>query len=408
MAESLRDQIAGNLERSEAGEDLSQGAEQQEVVETPDAAAPAEDALAPDASTEAPETDKPITDKPAKVDGRKTRAHGPDGKFLPKGAAPAAAPSKPSAAAGAESAPIPHPQTLADGTPAAEPAPVAEKINRPTTWRKEHWGAFDKLAAESPAVAKYILEREAQYAQGVSTYKHELDRVRPFMDSVKPHLDEFQRFGIDPAKQIGVYANIHRSLAMGTPQQKLQTFLQIAQDYQVPVQELFQRGEDGNVYFNQNLMAQMQQRAQQAAQQPAPQQQQDVREVVRLALEQERAEMTVQQMLQDEEKYPHAAVVRETMAQILEAGLAHDLPSAYEAALRLPQHNDIYAAMQEQQRAADVARAEAEKRAAAERARKNAFSTRSSTPTAPAAGANGKGIRSALESSFDNHASGRV
>jgi 4-hydroxyphenylpyruvate dioxygenase-like putative hemolysin len=93
------------------------------------------------------------------------------------------------------------------------------------------------------------------------------------------------------------------------------------------------------------------------------------------------------------------------MALLLEAGKAKDYPSAYAMALRL--HDDLFAAEQAQKaQAAEAARREQASKAVAA-AKGNAVSVKSATPAS--AGAKQPSTRrEALESAWDQHATGRL
>lgn len=117
----------------------------------------------------------------------------------------------------------------------------------------------------------------------------------------------------------------------------------------------------------------------------------------------------IETFLSQTDKYPHAKEVAPTMAQLLEANLADDLPSAYQAALRLPQHGHLFEADQKQAReAAERAAAEA-KRKQADAARRNAVSVRSSTPTSVSSAAGSKkSLREQIAENVDGLGSNRV
>lgn len=298
-----------------------------------------------------------------------------------------------------------QPQVATAQTAATAAAEPPKQVKRPSTWKKDHWEAFDKLAAENPALAEYINQREGDYAKGVSTYKQEWERAKPLIDAVTPHLPLLQQYGIEPAQHVSALFNAHKQLALGSPQEKLQMFARLAQDYGVPLEGLFVKDQQGQVFFNQQLLQAAQASAQQARQQP---QQQDPRALVREILTEEKAAQEAAAMAADQERYPHFEQVKATMVGLLQSGMAQDLASAYEAAIRLPQHSDLFEAMQQQQRQAEEKRKAEEARKAADRARANAVSPRSASNT----GANGsdgvKGRRAALESAWDKHATGRV
>lgn len=363
MAESLRDQLAANYDQivgeqspQVSGEQAPQGAD-----------TPAEPKAEPHAEPVSPEVEK--------LGRTAGRARDDKGRLLP------------------------GPADHAAKAPQVAPAPEAKpRPQRPSSWKKDYWDHWEKL---DPSVAEYILQRENEYAGGVSTYKKEWEqakkeweRAKPFLDAYAPYQADFERYGIDPAKQFAKYAEIHRTFAQGNPQQKLQAFVQLVQDYKVPVHELFAQGQDGRLYFNQQFRPQPQQ-----AQQP------DVRKLVQEALNEQTMQQEIEAMKADTKTYPHFEMVREEMAGLLHAGLAQDLKSAYSKALRM--HDDLFAAEQEAKRKADEAERQEAQRKAVEAARRNNVSPKSATPAGQAKGP-AKGLRAQIESAYDEVMGGRV
>lgn len=317
-----------------------------------------------------------------------------DGTFAKKpkdsAAAPQAAAQKP-----APSAPAPQPAA------AAEPAKPAHQM--PKSWKKElepHWGTL------VPEVQAAIVKRDEDYSRGVLTYKGEWDRAKPVLDALGPFMPDLERHRIDPAQFVANLASAHRTLALGTPEQKLSMFAQLAQQYQIPLEQMFVRGQDGQVYLQPPQAA------------PQPQQQgltpQAVEQLVRQQLAEQSTTQEVAQFQAAKDAagnpaHPHFEAVKDTMAGLLQAGLAEDLAGAYEAALRHPRHAEIFEAIQRQQREADEAKAAAERAKNVTRARHNAISTPSSTPTGTAAAASGKkGLRAQLEENLDAAMASRV
>ena len=286
--------------------------------------------------------------------------------------------------------------------PAAPAAPAKPHPTRPSSWKKDYWEDWNKI---DPRVAEYIGQRESEFAKGVSTYKTEFDRAKPLLDALTPYQDDYKRAGIDPAQQIARYAEIHRNLSLGNPEQRLSTFLQIAQQYAVQIQNLLIKGNDGQVYWNQQYQQQQQAQTPQAVQP-------DVAKLV----DQRFAQMQAQQATKDfigakdasgNPLHPHYETVRETMAQLLEAGLADDIPSAYEAALRHPKHAEIFDALQQQQAATKEAERVKAAKEEAERARRNTVSPKTATPAGNTGSAK-KGLRATLEAAYDEQVAGRV
>lgn len=291
-----------------------------------------------------------------------------------------------------------EPKDKAEVAAPAEPAYVAPKP--PSTWKKElsdHWGKLPKEIHEE------IARRENDYAKGVSTYKTEYDRVKPIYEAIKPH-ESYIPQGMKPEQFVSALMQAHRGLTTGTEDDRLNVLAQIIQDNQLPLHKLLIMGEDGKVYQNQSYF-----RPRQQAQQPAGLTEEKAREIARqewLVAEQRRQITEFLEAKDDKgnPRYPHFDEVKDTMDGLLRAGLARDLPSAYDAALRHPNHSAIYDAMQKQQRETEdaaKARAAAE---AAEKAKRNVVSVRPRTPTGQAAGGARKGLRDVISDAVEEHA----
>ena len=283
-------------------------------------------------------------------------------------------------------------------------APDPSQLQRPSSWKKDLWGHWDKLVngqattkEEALALATYIAQREQDYARGVSTYKSEWDHAKPYLDAMQPILPMLQQSGIDPGQWLQGAANTHMTLVNGGPREKLAAFFKLGQQFQVPLEEVFEQDENGRLYLNPQRIANIQS---QNSQPP----QQDVRQVVQeMMIEQE----ATQQVAGFTQQHPEIEQVRETMAGLLRAGLVEDLSSAYEAALYMPQHKDLFDFLQ----AAQQEEADTDQRAAATKtaqaARVKAVSPRSSTPAGQMKTTKDTGLRSTIEDAF-NQRSGRV
>lgn len=369
MATSIREALESAVSSVEAKESELAPAPTEIVEPT----APVE-AVQP-AATEVPigETDAQRTERLRDEKGRFA-----EGKAPAKEAAAAKLPAQPQAAP----APV---------------APVVAKLPKPDSWKKERQADWDAM---TPAQQAYVKEREDQYFRGISTYQQEWKGAKPLLDAVAPFLPELQKHNIEPATWITNLGRAHHTLATGDGQSKLQMFAKLAQDYGVPLQALYDPA------FAQQFVAQQ-------IQQPAPQRaapQVDVATLVKQELSAARTQEAIEQFEAAKDAagqplYPHFQTVKPDMALLLEAGKAPDLKTAYSMALRL--HDDLWAAQQaEQQKAAEAARLEANRKAVAA-AKGSAVSVRSATP-ASAGAAPKKGIRAQLEDAFDQHATGRV
>jgi hypothetical protein len=298
------------------------------------------------------------------------------------------------------------PPVAADATNAAAPATPAVEVRKPpSSWSKDQWDRWGKLDPETQA---YIEKREADYAKGVSTYKGQWDQAQPIYEAMQPFMPELQQYGIQPAQWIQNLGNAHRTLALGSPEQKAQMFAKLATDYGVPLQALAPQapGPDGQPTQPQvdpqfGYIAQTVSSLQNRLQQFETFQQQQ---------EQQRIQSEIDRFKSDK---PHFDAVKETMGQLLQSGVAPDLQSAYEKAIRL--HDDIWSQRQNEERAkqAEALREEqrkAEEARQAEIARKKAaaVSPRSSSPTGnTTAGGGKKDRRALLAEAMDDHDAGR-
>lgn len=113
----------------------------------------------------------------------------------------------------------------------ATPAVVAA----PKTWRKE---ASELWAQLPPTVQAEVQKREDDMFRGLEAYKADAGFGRSFKTAIEPFLPTLQQHGIDPAQQVSSLMQAHFTLALGSPQEKLALFQQIAQDYGIDASQL--------------------------------------------------------------------------------------------------------------------------------------------------------------------------
>jgi hemoglobin-like flavoprotein len=274
--------------------------------------------------------------------------------------------------------------TKAESTEAEKPLEAVEtpievpKTPRPTSWKKDYEQDWEKLP---PNIQSYLNEREGQYAQGVSTYKNQWDSAQPIYEAIQPFMPELQQHNINPAQWIQNLGNAHRTLAMGSPEQKVQMFAKLATEYGVNLQAL--TGQQFDPQFSQlaNELNQVKNQWNQFQTQREQEQQAalnaDIQAFAATA--------------------PHFEELKPTMTKLLQSEVAGSLKEAYDKALRL--HDDLWQKAQAEQ--AKQAAAEHQKELALKKAK--AVSPKSTSPTATMNGSGGKkGIREALEESFDS------
>ncbi len=300
------------------------------------------------------------------------------GRFLPEGQKPA--------------------EAKAPAAPVVAP-PVAPKVPRPSSWKKELEPQWDTL---TPELQAYVQQREREYQTGVSTYKTEADRAQGVMQAIAPFEPILQQNNIPVGQWITNLGRAHHTLAMGSPQDKVALVANIIRANNV----------DGNALFQ---ILSGQQPMPQAPQPPAPPPitPQDIDARIQQAVTAREVQHAYKAFTEakDEKgnpKYPHVEAVKGTMAGLLQADLAQDYPSAYDAALRMPQHADIWNALQQQQATQKEADRLAAEQAKVGRARSQAVSVRSSTPSQMTQAEGPKSLRDQLSESFDRAAAGRV
>ena len=253
-----------------------------------------------------------------------------------------------------------------------ESVEVKPAIPRPTTWKKDYLPIWDKLTTgqqltpeEALKLAEYSNQRESEYKKGVSTYKAEADNARQLREAIEPFIPELQANNISPAAWINNLGRAHLILAKGSPEQKVQMFTKLAQDYGITLNN----GEIAPMQvdpYQQQLMQQLQAMNQEVSTIKSRYEQE----------EQQRLMNEINRVAQDVEKFPHFEELREQMAQLLENGLAQDLETAYAKAVRL--NDDVW--QQEQNRLLSQAKAEAQKAQKIAKAKAAAVSPKSVTP----------------------------
>lgn len=263
-------------------------------------------------------------------------------------------------------------------------AVVEERPPRPSSWKKDYWDDWEKL---DPKVAKYVEQREREYASGVSTYRQEAERAKEIFDVIAPYQQLIEKEGGTPARAVQQLLNTAALLRTSDPHTKAQLLLQVAQQYGVPLEYLgAQQGPQSQVDPQTAWLREQVQQLQGWKENFVSTQEHAVQSQINQEIEDFKSEA------------PHFEEVREQMAGLLRAGLADDLKSAYTKAVRM--QDDLYEqSIQERlggnQRQQHVARAKAA-----------AVSVKSSIPAAMSTPSTAKGLRAQLEEATESHLGG--
>jgi hypothetical protein len=264
--------------------------------------------------------------------------------------------------------------------------PKVEAKPRPSSWKKdyeEHWGKLD------PTLQDYIQQREADYAKGVSTYKNQWDMAAPIVEAIKPFEGSLRENNLSPAQWISNLGNAHAKLVYGSPEQKLEMFAQLANEYGVNLGAL--TGQTGyDPQFSQLAQELNQIKNQWSSFQSSQEQQ-----------EQAQLQNEITSFSTDK---PYFDEVRETMAGLLQSGMADDLQSAYDKAIRL--NDDVFQRVSAEQ----AQKSEAAQREKVAAAKAKVLSPKSTTPTASATngGKTASSAREAIMAAMEAHSSGLI
>lgn len=292
-------------------------------------------------------------------------------------------------------------KTEVEGAPVQAQPEAQQPKPSLTTWRKEYLPIQEKLAQglpltaeEAKKLADYNVQREKEYATGVSSYRAEAQNAKELQGAMEPFLPILQQHNIKPTDWISNLGRAHQTLALGSPEQKLQIFAKLAQDYGVPLGAIAPAHGGQLDPIVPQLMQEIQNLRQGVNTVTSWREQQE-----QMAIQQELAKFN------DADKYPHFEQVRQTMGQLLESGLAQDLETAYAKAVRM--NDEVWQAEQERQATAQAAQQAQAKAAVAAQAKAKAVSPRSTTPTGTVA-ATAKDRRAILAEQIDSVAGGRV
>jgi hypothetical protein len=293
----------------------------------------------------------------------------------------------------------PEPIEIEEGS-YSEPEVVEEpKPIRPTTWKKEYLPIWDKIqngeelsSDERKKHLEYLNQRESEYKKGVNTYKAEADRFKPLDEAIAPFRDHLRQQNINEAQWINNLGRAHMILSQAPPEQKIQMFHRLAQDYGIQLNQGQMQKQQIDPY-TQQLMQQLQHMNQEVG-------------TIKSRYEQEennRLMSEINRVATNVEKFPHFESVRETMAQLLEKGYAQDLEGAYAKAVRL--QDDVWELERERLLKQGSTQSQAQRVA---KAKSTALSPRSVTPSGLSTTVDKKDRRSVIEEQLNQSMGGRV
>ena len=246
--------------------------------------------------------------------------------------------------------------------PAATEEPVTEEVQEqitpPASWTAE---SKEKFGSLDPDLQKEVLKREKDYAQGINKYADAAKTADAYDQVIAPYKAMIAAEGSNPVQAIASLFNSAYQLRTGTPEQKAQLILSLAQQYGADLSQISPQDEtdeyvDPDIVALKNEIASLKQTTQSQVQ--AQQNQQII---------------GYQQQIEafaSDPKNEHFDKVRDTMSTLLTSGSASNLDEAYEKSLYLvPETRE--AIIQKQIKDAAVAKAKKDTEAA-EKAKKAA------------------------------------
>lgn len=318
-----------------------------EVVTPAPAAEPAGDPAQP----AEPAAEAPSGDRPRDASGR----------FVPKSEEPAKTDAQPE--------PVPSPEAAkpAEGQPQAQPLAVDLP---PSTWTAAAKAEYAKL----PEVIRgEIKKREADFQKGITQYKTAAEFGSRMDNVIRPYIQTIQQAGGQPDQVVKNLLHTAYTLRTGTPQQKQQLLLQVAQEYGIPLGQ--PQAPEAGTGIDQTAIAQtvqqllqphLQQFQQFQGQFQTVQQQREQAEQQKLASQIEAFRNAADEKGQP--KHVYFDNVRGTMAALIDSGDAQSLEDAYVMACRA--HPEVSRILEQQRSSESEAKRLAEQKRLADEARR--------------------------------------
>ena len=257
------------------------------------------------------ESTEEVTEKPARVrdaSGKFAKAEG----VTPDGVIADAKPAEPLTTEPQLNEPAP-----------VEAAPEVEQIKPPQSWTKE---AKEQFSSLDPLVQKELVKRETDYSKGIQRHAEGAkwaEETRPIFEQWQPYLNQL---GTTPSQAFKALIQAEYTLRHGSPQSKQQALSKMAADYGIPLVQPSETQQADT--SSQPIYDELNNLRHQILQQQQYQQQQQQR----IAQDQEAQMQEMITEFSQNDAYPHFEQVRESMAQLLQGGVAESLEEAYNKA----------------------------------------------------------------------------
>jgi hypothetical protein len=226
---------------------------------------------------------------------------------------------------------------------AAVAEPAAAEWAAPNAWKKD---AAEKLRNADPAIREEVARREADFHRGIDQYKEAATFGHAMNKAIEPFMQTINSFGISPDQAVTELMQADHRLRNGSDQERTAFLVKLAGDYGIDVKGLASYEApyvDPSVAALQQQVSQFQQYFDNQQQSSARSQQDSLNSEI--------------QAFSSDPKHSHFDSVKDHMAALLQAGLAQDLPSAYEQAVYAnPAVRGLVLAEQQAQQRAELAK----------------------------------------------------
>jgi hypothetical protein len=231
----------------------------------------------------------------------------------------------------------------------------------PASWKPEVAAGWASL---TPEVRAEIHRREEDSARGVAEVKQVAEVGKRWQQALTPYAKEFAQYNIDPVAHAQTLFNAHRTLALGTPQEKQAMLTSLAREYKIQLPGGQATADEEPAWIDPQVKA-LQERVDQL---------QSVHESNARAASEQRRQQLVEEVTafaNDKAAHPHFDVVAEEIAQLMQAsGGKMKLQDAYDKAVWLvPDVRLQLIAKQTADAKSTAEKAEADRAAAAAKAR---------------------------------------
>lgn len=273
----------------------------------------------------------------------------------------------------------------------AETVPPVEAVEPPlwerppASWKKEYhplWTSAD------PKLREYAYQREEQMRAGVEPLLPKAQLADAITRVSEPYMQTIRGMGIDLPTAVKGLMEADHTLRHSPPDQKLAYFMQLGRQYGINLNGAGVDGQAPQPQVDPNYALLQELNNIRGEVQSFKQQQQQERDAVILA--------DIDRFAKTAEHFEEA---RPTMIELLEKGMAHTVPEAYEKAIRLD--TSLFESIQSAKHAETEAQKRASADAAAKNARRAAVSVRSATPGSKTS-TNAQDRRSMLLEQFDS------